>query len=346
MILQEWFGLEYPLIQAPMAGCQGADLALAVTRAGGLGSLPCAMLSVENMVEELKRIEATAVGPVNINFFCHTNPVSDPHRDQQWRECLSPYYTEQGLDISAVQQSPGRRSFDPISLEALRVFKPAVLSFHFGLPDPVLLATIKSWGTRVIACATTVAEACWLESQGADAIIAQGLEAGGHRGIFLSEDLTTQMGLFALLPQIVKAVKVPVIAAGGIADENGIAVALRLGASAVQLGTAYLLCPEASTSQIHRAVLQSPAVGHTALTNIFTGRPARGVMNRVMRELGPLCPHAPAFPSAVTLIAPLRTAVEKQGKGDFSPLWCGQNLALQYSSLPAAELTHRLMGLS
>jgi nitronate monooxygenase len=225
--------------------------------------------------------------------------------------------------------------------DILQDFKPAVVSFHFGLPSPDLLARVRSWGSQIISSATTVAEARWLQAQGVDAVITQGVEAGGHRGMFLTTDLSTQMGTMALLPQVVRAVRVPVIAAGGLADAATVAAAMALGASAVQVGTAYLLCDEASTSVAHRAALKSEQAEHTALTNIFTGRPARGMVNRVMRELGPISPLAPAFPLAASALAPLRAAAEKAGSGDFSPLWSGQN-AQGCREVGAAELTRAL----
>jgi nitronate monooxygenase len=223
----------------------------------------------------------------------------------------------------------------------LSEFKPAVVSFHFGLPSAELLARVRVWGAKILSSATTVDEARWLEAHGVDAIIAQGLEAGGHRGIFLSDDLTSQVGTIALLPQIARAVKLPVVAAGGIADAKGVAAAMALGAAGVQIGTAYLLCPEATTSAVHRAALKSEAARHTALTNVFTGRPARGIVNRIIRELGPISTAAPAFPLAPAAIAPLRAKAESRGSGDFSPLWSGQN-ASGCKEVPAAQLTREL----
>ena len=237
----------------------------------------------------------------------------------------------------------GRAPFSAEITDIVEPFQPRVVSFHFGLPEPALLARVKGWGTTVLSSATTVDEARWLEAHGVDAVIAQGLETGGHRGHFLSHDLSMQMGTMALLPQVVQAVKVPVIAAGGIADAAGVAAALALGATAAQVGTAYLLCPEATTIAIHRAALQSEAARHTALTNLFTGRPARGIVNRVMRELGALSPSAPAFPLATAAMAPLRARAEAQGSGDFSPLWSGQN-ASGCRAVGAAELTRALAG--
>ena len=336
-----FFGTESPVIQAPMAGMQGAALALAVCKAGGLGSLPCAMLTVETMRKELAMLRAGTERPYNVNFFTHTPPAPDERREAAWRAALTPYYREYGIDPQSIPAGPGRAPFTAEAAAALEEFKPAVVSFHFGLPAAALLEPLRGWGCKIIASATTVDEGLWLESLGVDAVIAQGLEAGGHRGIFLDDDLSTQPGTFALLPQLVRALKVPVIAAGGIADAKGVAAAMALGASAVQVGTAYLLCPEATTSAVHRAALKSEAARNTALTNVFTGRPARGIVNRVMRELGPMNPGVPEFPLATSAIAPLRAKAEAQGKGDFSPLWSGQN-ATGCREIPAAELTRAL----
>jgi nitronate monooxygenase len=327
-----------------MAGVQGSELAIAVCNAGGLGSLPCAMLTPDSMRKEISAIRSRTSNPFNVNFFCHTPPQPDSDRESAWRALLSPYYAEFGIDATAIQAGSGRRPFDEEAAQVLGEFKPPVVSFHFGLPSISLMAQVKALGSIVLSSATTVAEAHWLEAHGVDAIIAQGSEAGGHRGMFLSEDLTTQVGTFALLPQIVKAVKVPVIAAGGIADAQGVKAALGLGAIAVQPGTAYLLCPEATTGPIHRAALKSKAALHTAITNVFSGRPARGIVNRIMRELGPMSNAAPAFPLASAALAPLRVKAEAQGDGGFSPLWSGQN-ASGCREISAAELTRALAGL-
>ena len=334
-------GTELPLIQAPMAGVQGAALAVAVCNAGGLGSLPCAMLTPEALQVELTSLSHGTAHPWNLNFFCHTPPVPDAAREARWREALAPFYAEAGLDIGTVPTGAGRVPFSHAAADAVEPFRPPVMSFHFGLPAPDLLARVKGWGSVVLSSATTVEEARWLVAHGVDAVIAQGVEAGGHRGMFLTDDLTTQVGSFALLPQIVAAVDVPVIAAGGIADAAGVAAAMALGAAGVQVGTAYLCCPETTTSALHRAALQSEAAHHTALTNLFTGRPARGIVNRVMRELGPMSLAPPAFPLATAAIAPLRAHFEALGSGDCSPLWSGQN-ASGCQALPAAELTHLL----
>lgn len=340
--LQQLLGIDLPLIQAPMAGVQGHALVTAVSNAGGLGSLPCATLSLEVLRKELELIRSGTDKPYNVNFFAHVPPTPDATREAAWRAALAPYYKEFGIDAGNIPAGPGRAPFSEEVADVLSDFRPPVVSFHFGLPSAALLARVRSWGSKVLSSATTVAEARWLEQQGVDAIIAQGLEAGGHRGFFLSHDLSTQQGTFALLPQIVRAVKVPVIAAGGIADAAGVAAAKTLGAAGVQIGTAYMLTPEATTSAPHRAALKSDAVEHTALTTLFTGGPARGIVNRVMRELGPLSPAAPAFPLATSAIAPLRAKAEAAGSGDFSPLWSGQN-ARGCKEIPAAQLTLELI---
>ncbi len=341
--LKALFNVEKPIIQAPMAGVQDYRLAAAVSNAGGLGSLPCAMLGPEALREELKALNEATSKPYNLNFFAHTPPEPNAQQEANWQQALAPYYKEFGIDPASITAGPRRMPFNEESAAIVEEFRPAVVSFHFGLPKPALLERVKKAGAKVLSTATTVDEALWLEQHGADAIIAQGLEAGGHRGIFLTKDMTTQMGTFALLPQIVAAVKVPVIAAGGIATAEGVRAALDLGAVAAQIGTAFMLCPEATTKPLHREALKSPAARHTAITNLFSGGPARGIVNRVMRELGPVCDQAPAFPLATNAIAPLRAAGEAAGTGDFSPLWSGQN-ASGCREIPAGVLVEELAG--
>jgi nitronate monooxygenase len=341
----ERLGLELPIIQAPMAGVQGAALALAVCEAGGLGSLPCAMRSLAQQREAVAAIRA-GLGPgsrrpFNLNYFCHPPPTPDAAREAAWRATLAPYYAELGLDPTASPAVPMRAPFDAQAAELLDELRPPIVSFHFGLPEPALLARLRSWGAMIFASATTLEEGRWLQARGADAVIAQGLEAGGHRGHFLSPELSRQAGTFVLLPQLVRGLRVPVIAAGGIADAQGVTAALALGAAAVQVGTAYLLCPEATTSTVHRAALSSEAAAHTALTTLFSGRPARAVVNRLMRELGVTHAAVPAFPLASAALAPLRAAAEAHCSSDFSPLWCGQN-ASGCRAVPAGQLTREL----
>jgi nitronate monooxygenase len=340
---KSFFGIDLPIVQAPMAGVQLSALAIAVSNAGGLGSVPCAMLNAESLRKELDAVKAKTSKPYNVNFFCHTPPPPDAAREAAWRKRLGAFYKEFGIDADKIPAGPGRAPFDAAMAEVLAEFKPSVVSFHFGLPSTGIVERLKAMGAKVLSSATTVEEARWLEAHGADAVIAQGLEAGGHRGIFLSDDLTTQLGTFALVPQVVKAVKIPVIAAGGIADAKGVAAVLSMGAIAAQVGTSYLLCPEATTSAVHRAALKSKAVEHTVLTNVFTGRPARGMVNRVIREVGAMSKDAPEFPLATSAIGPLRQKAEAAGSGDFSPLWSGQN-ASGCREVGAADMTRALAG--
>jgi nitronate monooxygenase len=341
--LERALGIRWPIVQAPMAGVQGSALAAAVSNAGGLGSLPAALSSPEALRHELTALRASTENPFNLNFFCHVPPVPDPEREARWLGALAPYFEEFGIDPNQIGPGPTRLPFDAEAAGVVEEFRPAVVSFHFGLPAEALLARVRRTGARILASATTLEEASWLEARGVDAIIAQGLEAGGHRGSFLSEDASAQLGTFALVPQLASAVKVPIIAAGGIADARGVAAALALGASGVQVGTSYLLCAEANTSAVHRAALASPAARVTAVTNLFSGRPARGIVNRLMRELGPMSPAAPAFPLATRALAPLRALAESRNNGDFSPLWAGQNTS-GCKPVPAAVITHELAG--
>ncbi|MDM0071620.1 nitronate monooxygenase [Variovorax sp. J31P207] len=338
------FGIEVPILQAPMAGASSHEMAIAVAKAGGLGSLPCALLNEAQVRSELAEIRAQVpAAPLSINFFCHRPPEPDLVQELQWRERLRSYYLELGLDPTGPHPSSSRNPFDAAMCALVEEFRPAVVSFHFGLPALDLLSRVKATGAKVISSATTVAEARWLEGHGVDAIVAQGSEAGGHRGIFLQEEITTQLGTFALVPQVVDAVSVPVIASGGITDARGIVAAIVLGACAVQIGTAYLYTPEAKLPKLpklHRAALRSPLAETTALTNLFTGRPARGMVNRLMREVGPISTLAPSFPLAGGVLAPLRAAAEAAGSDDFMSLWAGQAapLAKEMSAGPLTRL--------
>ena len=336
--IQDLFGIELPIIQAPMAGANLSDMVIAVSEAGGLGSLPCALLSAEQMRSEFRIIRERTSRSINVNFFCHRQPKVDPDREMGWRKRLESYFLELGLNPRESVPAANRRPFDSDACDLVAEFKPEVVSFHFGLPDKKLLARVKATGAKVVSSATTVDEARWLEDEGCDAIVAQGYEAGGHRGMFLTEDVFTQVGTMALVPQIVDSVKVPVIASGGIADARGIVAAFSLGASAVQIGTAYLRCPEAKITSIHRQALREAKDNQTVLTNVFTGRPARGIVNRLVREVGPISGLAPEFPLAAGALAPLRSKSEAAGSGDFSPLWSGQAVRLG-RELPAGELT-------
>ena len=339
--IQDLFGVELPIIQAPMAGPVLADMVVAVAEAGGLGSLPCALLSPDQFRTQLGIVRQRTEKPVNVNFFCHTPPRPDPDREAAWRRRLHNYYVELGIDLLAPVPASNRTPFDGELCELVEEFRPEIVSFHFGLPARHLLDRVKATGAKILSSATTVEEARWLQDRGCDAIIAQGYEAGGHRGMFLSDDIAGQVGTMALVPQVVDAVKVPVIAAGGIADARGIVAAFALGAAAVQIGTAYLFCPEAKVAAPHAKALRGARDDETVLTNIFTGRPARGIVNRLVREVGPMSDLAPSFPLAGGALAPLRSKSEPAGSGDFMALWSGQAARLG-RELPAGELTRRL----
>jgi nitronate monooxygenase len=338
------FGIDLPIIQAPMAGATTPEMVIAVSEAGGLGSLPCAQYDLAQARAAIAQVRARTNRPYNFNVFCHRPPTPNPERLKAWRARLAPYYREQGLDPEMPLAGGGRTPFDADFCALVEELRPPIVSFHFGLPETALFQRVKATGAKIIACATTVAEARWLELRGCDAIIAMGAEAGGHRGNFLTDDpsdISQQVGTFALVPQVADAVEVPVIAAGGIADARGIVAAFALGASAVQIGTAYMLSPEAKVADFHRAALRTATDDGTALTNVFTGRPARGIVNRLMREVGPIARDAPAFPLAGGALAPVRAKAEEQGSGDFTNQWAGQAAALA-QELRAGEITRRL----
>lgn len=339
--LIDLFKTESPIVLAPMAGAIDVEMAIAVAQAGGIGSLPCAMLSADKIREQVNIMRQRITAPINLNFFCHKPAAADAEREERWKQRLGSYHREYGLDPAASVAAANRAPFDAAMCALVEELKPDIVSFHFGLPEPALLGRVKAAGCRVMSSATIVREAIWLEQNGADIIIAQGAEAGGHRGMFLTDNIAEQPGTFALVPQVVDAVKVPVIAAGGIADGRGIAAAFALGASGVQIGSAYLRCPESRVSALARAALAGAHDDSTVITNVMTGRPARGVANRVMHEVGPMSSDAPAFPHAATALAPLRQAAENQGKVEFSSLWAGQAVRLG-REMGAAELTRTL----
>lgn len=340
-----FLGTELPIIQAPMAGVQDEALAIAVSNAGGLGSLPCAMLDSGQVKEKATRIAAATRNPFNLNFFCHAEPQIDSEANRGWLETLAPYLQEFGVDPDNIPEGAARRPIDEAMVIVLEALNVPCVSFHFGLPEHRLLQRIKATGAKVLGSATTLQEALWLQANGADAVIAQGVEAGGHRGMFLSDDLAAQSPTFELLAQIVAEVELPVIAAGGITSAASVARALSMGAVAAQVGTAYLLCDEATTSALHREALASSAAPDTALTNVFSGRPARGIRNRAINELGPMADAAPAFPLAGNAMGLLRKAAEAQGRNDFSPLWSGVD-ASGCAEIGAAAMTRRLAGVT
>ncbi len=333
--LLDLFGIEHPLLQAPMAGVTSPQMAIAASEAGALGGIAGAMLTPEGTRQEIQMVRQGTGRPFNVNFFVHRSPVADATCDARWRQRLAPYYGELGVAPDA--KGASRAAFDATFCDLLLEFMPKVASFHFGLPHPALMKRLKAAKIVILSSATTAEEARWLESEGADAVIAQGYEAGGHRGMFLVDDIARQAGTMALVPQVVDAVKIPVIAAGGIGDGRGIAAALALGAAGAQIGTAFMLTPEAKTAPLHRAALKRASDDSTTLTNVFTGRPARGIVNRIVREIGPMSADAPAFPLAAEATQPLRGPAEAKNSTDFTPLWSGQAPTLA-REMPTGEL--------
>ncbi len=333
--------IEIPIIQAPMAGSDSTALARSVSGTGALGSLACALLSPDAVRDAMRKLRHEVTCPFNLNFFCHSMEVPDADAMERWKTLLRKHYNRLGPDIDAVAETRLRLPFNDEMCAIVEEVKPEVVSFHFGLPRANLVDRLRRRGLNILSSATSVREAKWLEEHGCDAIIAQGFEAGGHRAMFLETDIATQTGLFALLPRVRDAVSVPVIAAGGIADARGIVAAFALGAAGVQLGTAYLSCPEANVSPLYREALKNVGDTGTALTNLFSGRPARGVLNRFIEESGPMSDAVPRFPYAGTLVAPLRTASERMGSVDYMQLWAGQAAGLA-KSLPAGQFTRNL----
>jgi nitronate monooxygenase len=343
--LIDLFEIEHPLVLAPMAGFGTVGLAASVCDAGGLGSISCATMQPHLAAKTIQELRKLTSKPINVNFFCHAKAQADADRERAWHYRMLPYYRELGIEHEPPPMRLDIAPFGDAMCAIVEDEKPEVVSFHFGLPNPALVARVKAAGCRVMSSATTVEEALWLEALGVDAIIAQGYEAGGHRGMFLATDLdvsiASQPGTLALVPQVVDAVSVPVVAAGGIADGRGVAAAFALGAAGAQIGTAFLLCPEAATPSVHREALRHARADGTLLTKVFTGRPARALVNRLIREVGPLSVTSPEFPVPLGEIAPLRAKTEPYGSCDFTPLWSGQSAALG-REMPAKALTDKL----
>jgi len=329
-------GARVPVVQAPMANFAGPELAIAAIGAGAIGSLACAVLDPAQVVEQVAAIRAAAEGPLNLNFFAHKlGPAPD---ESIWRETLTPFYVAEGVDPPAAPP-PLRRPFDAAMAEAVEATRPEIVSFHFGLPEAGLLARVRATGARIFGNATNGLEAAWLEGAGCDAVVAQGFEAGGHAGYFLIGH--RPVGMAVLVRQMMRDVRVPVIAAGGIADEVTTVAAMALGAAAVQVGTAYLRTPESRASAVHRQHLANAGPEDGVFTNLFSGGLARGLRNRLIDALGAVNDAAPPFPYASAALAPLRAKAEAEGRGDYSPLWAGQGVRFARDE-PAADLTRRL----
>jgi nitronate monooxygenase len=339
--LTERLGLDWPIIQAPMAAASTPELAAAVSNAGGLGSLGLGTVSAEAAAEQVSAFSAASNRALNANFFCHDDPGDLTGTGAAMAARLDKYYQAKGIGPVPAPNAP-YPPFGEAHVEILRQHRPAVVSFHFGLPDKPLLDAVKAIGALVLCSATTVAEARALEAQGADAIIAQGTEAGGHRGTFLGADPSSQPGLFALLPQVVSAVSVPVIAAGGIVDGRTIAAAFMLGADAVQIGTAFLRCPEASIPDAYRLALAGASDDSSRITPVFTGKPARALRNRLSEDLSDAEADVVAYPGQLSLTLPLRRDQQAADFGDFYSMWSGQSVALTHP-MPAADLMRKLV---
>ncbi len=338
--LSELLGVEHPIIQAPMASAATPALAAAVSNAGGLGSLGCAPFTPEKFAEQVGALRADTNMAFNVNFFVHDEPVADSEAETAMLQRLAPYYAE--LELG---EAPAARSVFPIfgaeMLAAVTALKPPVVSFHFGLPEHATIETLKASGAVILASATTVREAVALEQGGVDAVIAQGYEAGGHRATFLGDVESGTVGTFALVPQVADAVSVPVIAAGAVADGRGIAAAFALGASGVQIGTAFLACPETEMHPVHRELLLQARGETTQVTRTISGRPARAIVNRYITEMNESGAEPLAFPLQYSLSGPLNAASRKRDSSDLMVMWAGQAAALA-RPLPAGELLTKL----
>jgi nitronate monooxygenase len=336
-------GIRHPIIQAPMAGFGTPQLAAAVTDAGGLGSLALGAGTAAQAESTITALQALTSGPFNVNLFTHAPAQPDAAREARWLDHLAPHFARTGqAPPTALREI--YRSFlaDPDMLEVLVRTRPAVVSFHFGLPGAQQIDALHGAGCVLMATATNPFEARAIEAAGIDIVVAQGYEAGGHRGIFDPSVTDPALGTFALVRLLAQAVRIPVIAAGGIMDGQGIAASLRLGASGVQMGTAFLACPEANTSAHHRALLAQPDLC-TAVTATISGRPARGIVNPFFSEIGaPGHPPVPDYPIAYDAAKALHAAASSQGIDDYSVNWAGQAYALA-RPMPAAQLVALLV---
>ncbi|MBV8506633.1 MAG: nitronate monooxygenase [Alphaproteobacteria bacterium] len=335
----ELLGITHPVIQAPMAGFASPALAAAVCNTGALGSIGCAGIPLATVREQITALRQATNRPYNLNFFVHSRPRLDPDGSARMRTTLASYFNEFGLGPVPEPKEPFP-PFDEERLDLILELRPRVVSFHFGLPDATAVRRVKEAGCIILSSATTVAEARSLEANGADVIIAQGFEAGGHRGSFSGSPGAGNIGTMALVPQIADAVRLPVIAAGGIADGRGLAAAFALGASGVQLGTAFLGCPEATVSPLHRARLRSAADDGTELTRAFTGRPARALRNRYVTEMANSEPLE--FPLQGSLVRPLWELPSEEARASFMPFWAGQGAPL-IREIPASQLIDKLV---
>lgn len=336
-------GVRHPIVQAPMAGTATPILAAAVSNAGALGSIGIGTTDSGNARRMIRATRELTDKPFNVNVFCHAPAVPKPAVERAWLDHLEPLFEEFGA--RAPEQIVERHeSFlvDRSMHEMLLEERPRVVSFHFGLPAAEMIRELQDAGMTTLACATTVAEARMAEEAGVDAIIAQGVEAGGHRGVF-DPTTDTRMGLLALLSLLTESTKLPIIAAGGIMNGQGIRGVMRLGAAAAQLGTAFILCPESAAEEAHRRALRSERASHTEITSSVSGRPARGMVNRLFTDVGRSdAPQLPDYPIAYDATKALNRAAKQQGNHDFAPQWAGQGAPLA-RAMPAGELVELLV---
>lgn len=334
----------HPIIQAPMAGVATPELAAAVSNAGGLGSLGIGANSVDQARTMIERTRALTTRPFNVNVFCHAPALRDAARETAWLAHLAPLFQESGCEVPT-ELDEIYRSFveDDEALEMLLETRPAVVSFHFGLPSEARIRALREAGIYTLATATSLREARWIQEQGVDAIVAQGDEAGGHRGCFDPEADDERLSTSVLVRLLVEEMALPIVAAGGIMDGQGVRSALALGASAAQLGTAFLLCPESAANGGYRSNLKSERAGVTRMTTALSGRPARGILNRLIRHADAV-PGAtpPAYPVAYDAAKRLNAAAARLGHHEFAAHWAGQGAPLA-RELPAGELVSRLL---
>lgn len=337
--------IQHPIVQAPMAGVSTPRLAAAVSNAGGLGSLGIGASTAEQARRMIEETRALTAQPFNVNVFCHAPARRDPAREQAWLQHLAPLFAEFGVQLpTALDEIYTTFLQDDATFDALLELRPAVVSFHFGLPSAARIEALRERGICTLATATNLHEAALIEQAGVDAIVAQGIEAGGHRGMFDPDSVDERLSTAVLVRLLARQTALPVIAAGGIMDGAGIKAALDLGAAGAQLGTAFVLCPESLASASYRENLKSGRAAATRLTAVLSGRPARGLVNRLI-EFGEAAGSPPpaAYPVAYDAAKRLNAAAVKQGNHEFAAQWAGQGAPLA-RELPAEELIRQLVG--
>lgn len=334
--------IQLPILQSPMVGVSTPRLAAAVSSAGGLGSIGIGASNVEQARAMIRETAALTDKPFNVNLFCHAPAIHDSARETQWLNVLAPFFAE----FDAVAPAALREIYtsfveDPDMLQMLLEEKPAVVSFHFGLPPQSAIDALKDAGIILLCSVTNLAEAQLAEHAGVHALVAQGYEAGGHRGVFDPQQ-DTEMGTFALVRVLTSACKLPVIAAGGIMDGTGIKAVMQLGASAAQLGTAFILCPESSANRAYREALKGSRAHQTKVTSVISGRPARGMVNRNFTLLATAATALPDYPLTYDANKALNAAATAHANTDFAVQWAGQGAPLA-RELPAAALVNLLV---